>query len=421
MDIRIKPSNLHGDISVPASKSICHRAIICASLSNGKSTLSNISLNDDISATIQAMQQIGAHIHLQDHQCIVEGIHSPTITDSIFNCNESGSTLRFLIPIVATTSNTIRFIGKGRLLKRPMQIYQNLFNEQNLLFQQTSNQILLRGPLQAGTYTIPGNISSQFISGLLMALPLINEQSRLEVIEPFESKSYVKLTTDMLEVFGVHILAQSNTFVISKEQTYHSNDISIEGDYSQFAFFAVLASLTKPITLKNMNIHSHQGDRIILDFLRNAGISIQILEDAITVFPSKPKAQIFDLSNCPDLGPILCVLASFSNGTSHFIHAKRLRMKESDRIQAIETELKKWGVSIQTTEDTITIQGKTHYDYDSSLILDSHNDHRIAMAMTVMALSNQSTCVIRNTECINKSYPNFFDDIQKIHGSIEHL
>ncbi|MDO4465911.1 MAG: 3-phosphoshikimate 1-carboxyvinyltransferase [Bacillota bacterium] len=422
MKVKVSPSKVSGNVSIPSSKSMAHRAIICASLAKGKSKVSNITYSKDIEATISCMESLGAKIQKFDTYCIVEGTDLQVNNEVTCNCNESGSTLRFLIPVASLTNKKVTFLGQGRLLSRPMNVYQNLFDEQNIVFKQTSENIQIQGALKAKDYTIPGDISSQFITGLLFTLPLLKEDSNIIITEPFESKSYVDLTIQMLNKFGIEIKETSNhSYFIPGNQEYLAQDVIVEGDYSQMAFFGVLAALQENLTCSNMDPYSKQGDKAILEQLKNAGAQISIESDSIAVSHNQLQGQIIDLSNCPDLGPILCVLASFAKGTTHIINAGRLRIKESDRIEAMESELKKWGVDITSTEDSITIVGKESYKQDKTVALYGHNDHRIVMAMTVFGLCSQSECIIDDAQAITKSYPSFFEDIQSIGGKVEKL
>ena len=408
MNIELHPHPLNGIISVPTSKSLAHRAIICASLSKGTSHIYDISMSKDIEATITSMQNLGADIHMDGSTCIITGIQS--WNSCVCDCNESGSTLRFLIPIAATQCIDCSFVGKSSLFSRPMSVYADLFAQQNLQFQQESSGIHIQGGLQADTFEVPGNISSQFISGILMACPLLHKDSLLKVQPPFESQSYVDLTLFMLKKFGIHIQkVDTYTFFIPGNQSYSCCDYTVEGDYSQMAFFAVLGVIRHSISVSNMNLDSLQGDKKILDW-----IPYQKENDQLVFKKHALVAQDFDIADCPDLGPILCVLAAYSKGTSHLLHTKRLRYKECDRIAAMEMELKKWGVVISSDEDSITIHGKESYCMDSVVEMDSHNDHRIAMACTVFSLCANSASVLKGCEAIQKSYPNFFNHIDSL-------
>ncbi|MGM9947535.1 3-phosphoshikimate 1-carboxyvinyltransferase [Floccifex sp.] len=404
MKVKVFPSHVHGSVSIPSSKSMAHRAIICAALSKGKSEVSNIHYSKDIEATLSCMEALGAKIEKKDHSCTIIGTSIENQTgDRTLNCNESGSTLRFLVPLASLVQGKVTFKGQGRLMSRPMDIYESIFENQNLFYEQKEN-IQVQGSLMPGIYKMPGNVSSQFISGLLFLLPLLKKDSTIEILEPYESKSYVDLTISMLKKFQIQITqTSSNTYHIPGNQEYVSNDIVVEGDYSQMAFFAVLSYLNGSIDCLNMDINSLQGDKAILSILEQYKTNQDVC---------------IDLSNCPDLGPILCVLASFYPHQTKIIHAQRLRVKESDRIEAMETELKKWGVNIESTFDTITVFGKDNYCCPEVVELYGHNDHRIVMALTVFGLCAKSECIIDDAQAISKSYPHFFEDIQKIHGKV---
>ena len=417
MRVKVSPSQVAGSIAIPSSKSLAHRAIICASLAQGTSTISNITYSKDIDATIACMEALGATIKKQETSCIITGTNVKKRTMPVsMDCNESGSTLRFLIPLCALSNQKATLMGHGRLMQRPMDVYTKIFDEQQLTFQQTDH-IEVCGPLRSGTYTIRGDISSQFITGLLFALPLLDQESQIAIIPPFESKSYVDLTLQMLRSFGITIHPIDDThYQIPTHQSYLAGDVRVEGDWSQAAFYTVLGAIQGPLTLKNMNADSLQGDKVVIEAIKNKTWQ----QEDLIIDPAPLTGQTIDLADCPDLGPILCVLAAYSQGTTHLIHAQRLRMKESDRIEAMETELRKWGVEISSTYDTITIVGKDTYAKDN-VVIHGHNDHRIVMAMTVVGLCARSSCIIDDAQAITKSYPNFFQDIQDIGGKVEIL
>lgn len=420
MKVKITPSTVDGKISIPASKSMAHRAIICASLSEGQSIVSNVTNSKDIEATIGCMKALGAQIEQLDESTYkIKGTKLSNQTGNITcNANESGSTLRFLIPFATCTNAKVKFLGQGRLLQRPMDVYANEFKKQDINFIQNEKEIIVDGSLQAKDYVVRGDISSQFITGLMFVLPLLEKDSTLTITEPYESKSYVNLTLQMLHKFGIEIIeTSSNSYFIKGNQSYKASNVSVEGDFSQLAFFAVLGTLNHDIQCSNMDLSSQQGDKAILDFIP----SYSTKEDTITIHKSTPNTQTIDLSNCPDLGPILCVLASFTKGETRIINCARLRMKESDRIEAMETELKKWNVNITSTFDSITIHGNEEYNLDSSVEIFGHNDHRIVMAMSVFGLCANTPCIIDDAQAISKSYPTFFDDIKKLGGKVEIL
>ena len=385
MKIKIYPSKCSGEIKIPSSKSMGHRAIICASLANGKSIISNLDYSDDILATIDGMKKLGANIQCEKDRLIIEGIENfDSLKDKIIDCNESGSTLRFFIPIFSLTGDKISFTGRNRLLKRPQKIYEEIFKEQNLYYFQDEDKIEIKGKLKAKEYFIDGNISSQFISGLLFTLPLLEENSIININPPFESASYIDLTMEVLKEFGITINKVTPLrFEIQGGQKYIAKDYKVEGDFSQLAFFAVLGALNNNLKCIGIKHDSKQGDKAIIDILKKSGVKIEEIEEGYLIHKGKIKGCEIDLGDCPDLGPILNVLAMYGEGEFKIFNAGRLRLKESDRISAMEEELKKLGVEIETTEDEIKILGKENYLGDVEVF--GHKDHRIVMSLAIAA------------------------------------
>lgn len=411
MKAQITASANHGAVTIPPSKSMAHRAIICASLANGKSILSNIDYSVDISTTIHCMRKLGAKITCLDHQVIVEGIKDFNhCTDTHIECNESGSTLRFLIPIFSLTNQKITFTGKNRLLKRPQDIYQTIFHEAGCTFIQDEDKIMIQGALPCKEYTLKGNVSSQFISGLLFTLPLLGNNSKIHIVPPFESKSYIDLTIQMMKVFSVNIIWEDEyTLFIKGNQQYKAHHHTVEGDFSQFAFFGVLGALNADIEIKGMNPSSLQGDKQILDILHDFKVNVSYQNGSYFISKSKCVAHDIDLKNCPDLGPILCILAMFSKGDTKIYNASRLRLKESDRIEAMVSECAKMGCVIKTSFDELMIHGGFTKPSET---LSGWKDHRIVMACAVACslLGGE----IEGCEAISKSYPNFFEDLKAV-------
>lgn len=420
MKVKIYPSKCSGQIVIPPSKSMGHRAIICASLASGRSVIKNVAYSDDIKTTIEGMRKLGAEIEENGDILIIDGIKDITrISDEIINCNESGSTLRFFIPIFSLTGKKITFLGKNRLLKRPQKIYEDIFKEQKLHYFHDETKIEIEGRLKAGTYVVDGNISSQFISGLLFTLPLLEGDSKIKIKPPFESASYIELTLEMLRRYGIEISKTDElTFKIKGRQKYKPCDYTIEGDFSQLGFFAVLGAINNNIECLGLNHESNQGDKAIIEILRNAGIKIENIEGGYLIHKSTPKSCEIDLADCPDLGPILNVLGMYGDGKFRIYNAGRLRYKESDRIAAMEEELLKLGVDIKTTEDEIFISGKKIYDGGIETV--GHKDHRIVMSLAVAATIMKKPVIINGAEAVEKSYPDFFEDIEKIGIKVEY-
>lgn len=421
MKIKIYPSKCSGEIKIPSSKSMGHRAIICASLANGKSIISNLDYSDDILATIDGMRKLGANIQCEKDRLIIEGIENfDSLKDKIIDCNESGSTLRFFIPIFSLTGDKISFTGRNRLLKRPQKIYEEIFKEQNLYYFQDEDKIEIKGKLKAKEYFIDGNISSQFISGLLFTLPLLEENSIININPPFESASYIDLTMEVLKEFGITINKVTPLkFEIQGGQKYIAKDYKVEGDFSQLAFFAVLGALNNDLKCIGVKHNSKQGDKAIIDILKKSGVKIEEIEEGYLIHKGKIKDCEIDLGDCPDLGPILNVLAMYGEGEFKIFNAGRLRLKESDRISAMEEELKKIGVEIKTTEDEIKILGKRNYLGDIEFF--GHKDHRIVMSLAIAGTMLDKPIIIDGAEAVEKSYPKFFQDLESLNIKIEYL
>lgn len=420
MKVVVYPKKIEqGSVLIPPSKSMAHRAIICASLANGKSRISNIDYSVDIKTTIAGMRQLGAVIEEGNDYVNVKGIADFNhLENEEICCNESGSTLRFFIPLFSLTQKRIRFTGKNRLLQRPQEIYETLFQSQGIHYLQTEDFIEIEGALQFGEIILRGDVSSQFISGLLFTLPLLKQDSCIRILPPFESRSYVDLTIEMLKKFNVHVeFKDENTLLIRGNQHYKPHDERIEGDYSQLGFFAALGTLNGTIDCLGLRLDSLQGDRQILDIIQAMQGTVEALPEGYRFHPSKGVGTTIDLKNCPDLGPILMVLASFCKGTTTIINAQRLRYKESDRIAAMEQELRKVGVNISSTEDTITIQGDTCWKGNQTL--EGHKDHRIVMSLAVGATMADGPITITEAQSITKSYPRFFKDLAALQIKVE--
>lgn len=416
--IEIIPKKLKGEISIPPSKSVSHRAIIAAGLSQGTSIIDNILFSQDILATCKAMEALGANIEYGPQSIKITGSPSLDVTTGEIDCFESGSTLRFLIPLVALTGKEMTLKGRGKLVSRPIDTYYTIFENQNLEYAPTDGGLPLKiqGRLKAGEYSLRGDISSQFITGLLFALPLLKEDSKIILTNHLESKGYVDLTLDILDDFGIKIENKNyKEFIIKGNQRYQSRDFSIEGDFSQAAFWIVGGLLGEEIESKSIRMDSLQGDKAILSIVEKMGGELVYDSKSIKALASKTKGITIDASQCPDLVPILAVLGALSEGTTKIINAKRLRIKESDRLKAISTELNKIGAQIEELEDGLIIKGQ------KSLIggeVESWNDHRIAMALAIASIKCKEKVKIKGYESVTKSYPHFFKDFKYLGGDI---
>lgn len=424
MDIKITPRSLSGSLKVPPSKSGSHRAIIAAGLSKGRSTIDNIIFSRDIIATLNGMRALGVKYEIIKPKeefgrgsVSIMGVESINIIEDTIDADESGSTLRFLIPIAALSGDKITFTGRGKLAERPLDIYYNIFKERGVDYYTRNGKLPLtfNGGLKSGEFYVPGDISSQFITGLLFSLPLLKGDSTILLTSPLESKGYVDLTIEVLDKFGIKVAnSDYNKFIVKGNQKYESRAYIVEGDYSQAAFFIAAGILGKEIELTGLNIDSLQGDKKIVDIVKDMGGDITI-EDGIRAKKSNTHGIEIDASQCPDLVPILASLGALSEGTTRIINARRLRLKESDRLRAMATELNKLGADVIELEDGLEIRGK------KSLIggvVDSWNDHRIAMALAIASIKCDREVIIKNSEAVKKSYPGFWIDFRSLGGEI---
>jgi 3-phosphoshikimate 1-carboxyvinyltransferase len=413
-DIKILPGLLKGDIKIPPSKSLCHRAIIAAALAQGQSIISNVVLSEDILATIGGVRALGAIVTINQDQLIIEGCRLESSQNCIIDCNESGSTLRFLMPISLLSNNAVSFVGRGNLSSRPLEPYIEIFKEQDIFYSDTSLPMTIKGCLNPGIFKLKGSISSQFITGLMFALPLLEEDSTVLITEPLESKSYIDLTIDVLNSFGISIINNNyKSFFIKGKQEYRNTLYTVEGDYSQAAFWLAAGALGGDVSCTGLSQNSKQGDRAILQLLKTAGACIEISDSHIKAEPLALQAFEIDISQCPDIAPILAVIAALSEGTSKITGAARLRIKECDRLKAITTELNKLGAQVFEEKDSLTITGMRRLRGGD---VTSWGDHRIAMALAIAAIKCEEPVMIHNSNAVDKSYPNFFDDYKMLGG-----
>lgn len=411
MRARITPAKIDsGNITIPPSKSLAHRAIICACLAPGRSVISNIDYSVDIRATIEGMRHLGASIKEDKDTLFIDGIETFQYDGDVVNCHESGSTLRFFLPLFSLTGKRATFSGSKRLIERPQNVYEMLFQEQGIDFVRTYPNIIIDGRLKPGELTLKGNVSSQFITGLLFALPLLEADSKIHIEPPFESRSYVDLTIQMLKRFQIIVeYEDAYTLAIKGNQQYQPTDVLVEGDYSQLVFWASLGVLNHSVETHGLDLHSLQGDKKTIDIFQSMNAGIKVLDDGYQFCPGTLNGTVIDLNDCPDLGPMLFALATQANGKTTFQNAGRLRIKESDRIEAMETELKKLGCSISSTFGTVTIIGPVKLQ--GNVTLHGHNDHRIVMALSILATIADEPITIDDAQAISKSYPGFFKDL----------
>lgn len=395
MIAEIKPGKGKGIMAAPPSKSMAHRLLIGAGLSKGKSIIEGISSSEDMKATLDCLSAIGAKYEIFGDKVEITGADIRNIPeDAVLRCRESGSTLRFFIPICLLDGKTFSLSGSEKLLSRPLSVYEDIFKKQNIRFEVNPDKITLGGKLQSGTYKIKGNISSQFITGLLFVLPLMEKDSVIQLIPPVESRSYINLTIEALSAFGIEIIWQDEkTLFIKGNQSYNPVSAKVEGDYSNAAFFAALNELGSEIEITGLNPDSLQGDKVYEKNFALLGKGMPTI----------------NISDCPDLGPILFALAAVKGG-GIFTGTRRLKIKESDRASAMAEELTKFGVAVTVHEDSVVVY--PHDFHAPTEILNGHNDHRIVMSCAV--LSTITGGKIDGAEASAKSLPDFFERLEKL-------
>jgi len=416
IDIELFPSVLKGEIKAPPSKSLTHRALICAALSSGQSKITNIVYSDDILATINALELLGAKFEKHDKDLIVKGTRKIKAPSKPINCNESGSTLRFLIPVFSLSNKEISFTGNPSLIKRPQSIYKEIFEQDNNIFDITNNNIVVNGSVTSREYVLKGNVSSQFFTGLMFALPLLETDSTILIDGVLESKAYINLTIQTLKDFGIDILELENGYFIKGNQSYKSRNYHIEGDYSQAAFFLVGGVLNGRIKVSDLDHESFQGDKAIVNVIKVMNGKVIYMENGFITKSSPTIGKTIDLSDFPDLGPIIALLGSLSKGKTIITNASRLRIKESDRIESTVKTLKALGANISSTKDEIIITGKS--SLKGGVTVDSYNDHRIAMMVSIAASLSQEKVILTNANAVSKSYPTFFKDYESVQGKL---
>ncbi|MEE1057055.1 MAG: 3-phosphoshikimate 1-carboxyvinyltransferase [Acutalibacteraceae bacterium] len=417
--VRVMPTVFHGEVTLPPSKSDVHRAILCAALSKGKSVISPVDLSQDISATIDCAKALGAEITVEGNTASVDGTNLFSSKEAVLNCRESGSTLRFFIPVAAVGGVNTTFIGKGRLPQRPIGIYLDCLPKAGVqCITQGGLPLKINGKLQSGEFTVPGDVSSQFITGLLLALPLTDEDSKIVLSSSLESVGYINMTIRTMAKFGIKVEVTDYGYFIKGGQSYKPCNYICEGDWSQAGFFMAAGALGGNVTLKGLRTDSIQGDKACMEIFSRFGAKVTIDSDKINVTADKLKGIEIDARQIPDLVPIFAVTAAFAEGTTNIYGAERLRIKESDRLNAICTCLKKIGVDVTEKPDGLIINGISQANGGC---VEGYNDHRIVMSMSIAVEKSANFIEITDKESINKSYPAFFEDYKKIMGKIEEI
>ena len=408
---------LQGAVVPPPSKSQAHRLLICAALGKTPCTIACSSVNDDIMATMRSLNALGADIKYASGVFTVQPVS--VRKGGCLDCGESGSTLRFLMSVAAVLGADATFVGGGKLPERPMGDLCKVLQEHGVSLKKEIDGLELpiscTGTLQGGDYKLPGNLSSQYLTGLLFALPLAERDSVIEIVGGLTSASYVDMTIDALRLAGINVHKQADKFIVPGAQQYAlPGNIAVEGDWSSAAFWIVAGVIgKKPVVVRGMNAASLQGDRAIIDHLRSMGAYIDITPEGIVAMPSHLFGAELDCADTPDLVPILSVAAATAQGETLFTNVGRLRFKESDRLAAMKAVLASFGIASSIGEDTFTVVGGEAVVQSD---VDSFGDHRIAMSAAVMSTVAQGVTTIKGAECVAKSYPSFFEDFAALGG-----
>lgn len=394
MNLMIKPSQAVGSVTAPPSKSMAHRQLIAAALGAEARAVDNLEWSEDILATLDCLRALGASIERREQGVVIGGLDPFAVPEgAVLPCRESGSTLRFLLPLALLSGRTVTFTGSERLLERPLEIYERICAQQRLFYDRQRDHLTVRGPLRAQEFELAGDVSSQFVTGLFFALPFLPEPSRITLLPPVESGSYINMSLAVLRNYGIRIVSVgSDRFHIPAKQKYRPHPVQVEGDWSNAAVLEALNHLGGRVRVQGLDRLSPQGDKIF------SSLAAQL---------SAKKKAVLNLSDCPDLAPVLMALAAAGRGAV-LEGTGRLRYKESDRGAVMARELAKLGVQAVADEDRIWVEdGSLHRPSEP---LDSHNDHRVAMALTLLLTLVGGE--LQNAEAVNKSWPNFYDVLQ---------
>ena len=389
------PSVARGEVCAPPSKSVAHRLLVACALSDGQSVIRGISQSEDMLATLSCVRALGAKAKTEGSASYIQGCKKAPLENAVFDCNESGSTLRFFLPVVlALGAKNCTFKGTARLIQRGIGVYDEVFAQNGVKVQKEADTITVWGRLASGNYTVRGDVSSQYITGLLIALSLLDEDSTITVIEPFESRAYVDITVDVMKKCGVDIQrADKNVFVVKGGQRFKSGNYTVEGDWSNSAFLLAFNYIGGEVQVEGLAEDSVQGDKVCKRCFEQL----------------ECQNAVIDVSDCPDLAPILFAVSAMKSGAT-FVGTRRLKIKESDRAETMAEELSKYGIKADIQENSVTIYGGNLHAPNATI--SGHNDHRIVMANAVILSKVGGT--IDGIEAVKKSYPNFFEDIAKL-------
>ena len=419
-----RASSLSGIVEAPSSKAYTHRAVIAASLSNGESRIGRPLVCDDTEATVNAVRAYGAKVEEREAEWTVFGTSNLEMTKDVIDCGESAATIRFVTPITANRSGVTKLTGGESLRKRPMEPLLVALRQLGVVCYSLDGSgrpplVVHGGGIRGGTASIPGDISSQFISGLLFASPLAKGDIEIRLSSTLESRSYVEMTLDVLKDHRVTVRSSPNMreFFVPHGQCPAPFSRIIPGDYSSAAFLLAAATVTSSeVTVSNLEKRSLQGDRAIVEILMEMGANLEVRDGCVEIEGTGAlKAIQVDARDIPDLAPVCAVLGCYAKGRTVIQNAKRLRIKESDRIESLVTELNRMAAKVTTLGDDIVVEGPCKL---RGATIDSHHDHRIAMACSVAALGADGETEIRDADCVSKSYPKFYEDLRSLGGNI---
>ena len=413
MTREIMPGQRTGEIRIPASKSVSHRMLILAALGDKDVTLKLNGVSSDIQATSECLAALGAGISETEGKIEVSPIKEAPSGARVLRCRDSGATLRFLMPVAGALGAETVFIREGRLPKRPLEPFGKELVSHGMSIREEGEKLICSGRLKSGRFTLPGNISSQFISALLLALPLLSGDSSLEITGKSESEPYIKITEESLKKAGIRFETEGNIYLIPGNQRYALPEkAEIEGDWSSAAFFLCLGALSeKGIGVRGLNIYSFQGDRAVLGILESFGAKVSAEKDLVKVSRGTLKGQRIDASSIPDLMPVLSVLAAVSEGATEIYNAGRLRLKESDRLRSSAELISSLGGEIEERSEGLFIRGVERLRGGEA---DPFMDHRLCMSAAVAASACEGSVRINGAECVSKSYPRFFEDLEAL-------
>ena len=413
MDIKIIPSSLSGEVNIPPSKSAAHRALICAALSEGVSHVEPFCTSKDIKATAACLRALGMRIE-EDEKGYTAGRGEVKLGGILDFC-ESGSTARFLLPVAAALGAEVTAEGEGRLPERPMKVLTDLLRQHGVEVSSDNLPMTLKGKMTAGEFALPGNISSQYISGLMLAAPLLDGDTEIIPTTALESVGYIDMTVDAMKGQGVEVEETDRGWKISAGRSYKPRDIKIEGDWSQVAFFMSAAAIGGDIRVHGLGFSSKQGDMAALDVFAAFGANISIEENVLHIRRGDLRGIEVNAADIPDMVPAIAATAAFASGKTVIHSAERLRIKESDRIKTTLAALNALGIKTEEREDGMIIYG----GMPKGGFIDGANDHRIVMAFSVAAAFAEGESVITGVEAVNKSYPEFFEDFKKLGGKTQ--